>query len=297
MVRAPLVALAIAIAIGTGASGQRPIFRSNAPTVYIYATVQARDGRLVPDLQRGDFTVFDNGREQPITVFDNAPQRITLALMFDMSTSMFKVHGRLRDAAVAFIQGLWPEDRVRIGSFGDELVLSPWLTSDKAILRRIIDEELWPGGPTPLWIALDAAMTSLDREPGRRVVLTFTDGENAGLPVGWSVATGDRLPVARMHAERDGFLIYAIGLQGAGLSGELKDLARDTGGGHFVVAKRDDLGSTFTRVIDELHHQYVIGFVQPEADGKPHAVRVKARDGTSVRARTTYVADRPNQGS
>jgi hypothetical protein len=206
-------------------------------------------------------------------------------------------HGRLRDAAAAFIGALWPEDRVRIGSFGDELVLSPWLTSDKTVLRRIVDEELWPGGPTPLWIALDAAMTSLQGEGGRRVVLTFTDGENAGVPIGWPLRGVDRLGVARLHSERDGFLVYAIGLQGAGLSGELKDLARDTGGGHFTVSRKDDLGSTFTRVVDELHHQYVIGFVQPEADGRTHEVRLKTRDGSSVRARATYLADGGTKGS
>ena len=284
------------IAAGAWQSAPAQPFRSQTATVHIYATVLGRDGRLVPNLQRGDFAVFDNGREQPITVFDNAPQRITLALMFDMSQSMDKVHARLRIAATAFVNALWPEDRVRIGTFSDEVALSPWLTDDKAILRRIVDEELWPGGGTPLWYALDAAMMSLDKESGRRVVLTFTDGKNAGLPVG-PLVTFSSLDAVSKHANRGGYMIYAIGLQDAGLARDLTDLARETGGGHFVVGKRDDLGATFTRVVDELHHQYMIGFVQPEADGQPHDVRITTRGGAEVRARTSYVAERARSGS
>jgi VWFA-related protein len=294
MGRTILVLLLTVAGAWQSGSGQR--FRSETATVYIYATVQGRDGRLVPNLQQADFTVFDNGRPQPITVFDNAPQRITLALMFDMSTSMDKVHGRLRTAAAAFVDALWPQDRVRIGSFSDEVALSPWLTDDKAILRRIVDEELWPGGGTPLWYALDAAMASLDKEPGRRVVLTFTDGKNAGVPVG-PIVTFSSLDAVSKHADRGGYMIYAIGLQDAGLTRELIDLARETGGGHFVVGKRDDLGASFTRVVDELHHQYMIGFVQPEADGQNHDVRVSTRTGAEVRARTSYVAERARSGS
>ena len=294
MGRAILVLLLTAAGAWQSSGGQ--IFRSESATVYIYATVQGRDGRLVPNLQQSDFTIFDNGRPQPIAVFDNAPQKITLALMFDMSNSMDKVHGRLRTAATAFIDALWPGDRVRIGSFSDEVALSPWLTDDKTILRRIVAEELWPGGGTPLWFAIDAAMDSLDRESGRRVVLTFTDGKNAGLPIGPLVKFSS-LDIVSKHADRGGYMIYAIGLQDAGLTRELTDLARETGGGHFVVGKRDDLSATFTRVVDELHHQYMIGFVQPEADGQTHDVRVATRIGAEVRARTSYVAERSKNGS
>jgi VWFA-related protein len=294
MVRA--ISLLLLTAAGIVHLEQSPRFHSETATVYVYATVQARDGRLVPNLQRGDFTIFDNGREQPITVFDNAPQRITMALMFDMSTSMDKVHGRLRIAAGAFIDALGPEDRVRIGSFGDEIALSPWLTSDKAILKRIVDEELWPGGGTPLWNALDVAMTSLDKETGRRAVLTFSDGQNAGFPMGPRPALTS-LYTVRKHADQGAHMIYAIGLQGAGLTRDMTELARDTGGGHFVVPKHDDLAATFTRVVDELHHQYLIGFVQPEADGQPHQVQIATRTGAQVRARTSYLAERSQRGS
>jgi Ca-activated chloride channel family protein len=270
---------------------ERPVFRSAAPTVYVYATVQGGDGRLVTDLTRDDFRIFDNDRAQTVTVFENRPQPITMAAMFDMSGSMMPSHERLRGASRAFIDALWPDDRVRIGSFGKEIALSPLLTNDKRVLRRIVDEELWPGGPTPLWLALIVAMNALPADGRRRVVLALTDGQDTGMARGPtampSVSAGD----VHARAEREAFMIYAIGLQGTGLDGGMSGLAEDTGGGHFQVGKNDDLGRTFVQVVEELHHQYVIGFSPSVLDGRTHTLDVRTRiGGQKVRARKRYIA-------
>ena len=79
----------------------RPVFRSAARTVYVYATVQNKDGRLVTNLTKDDFDIFDNGQRQTVTVFENEPQKITMVLLFDMSASMVKNLPRLREASVA----------------------------------------------------------------------------------------------------------------------------------------------------------------------------------------------------
>lgn len=277
--------LAVAFALGLLALQDRPTFKSTARTVHVYATVQGKDGRLVPDLTRDDFQVFEDGKPRAITVFDNTPQKITVAVMFDMSNSMAREFTRIRDAAGAFVRALWPDDRARLGSFGLEVAISPLLTSDKPTLLRIVDEELWPGGPTPLWFATDLAMTSLDEEAGRRVVLLFTDGYDSGFFV-----PGNRNEM-RKHAERGGFTIYAVGLPGQGLSEDVQSLADSTGGGRFLVGQDDDLGATFAQVVEELHHQYLIGFSTDLTDGRSHALRVKTkRDGAKVRARQSYVA-------
>src|SRR4029450_8218258 len=113
--------------------------------------------------------------------------------------------------------------------------ISPLLTGDKSVLTRVLDEELWPGGQTPLWYATDLAMTSLEDESGRRVVLLFTDGEDSGLFV------PGKLGETRRHVERGGFMVYGIGLPGRELAGDVQSLADDSGGGHFVVRSDDDL--------------------------------------------------------
>lgn len=248
----------------------------------VYATVQSRDGRLVPGLTKDDFEVHDEGRPAPITVFSSDPQPITVAVLLDMSGSMESHFLRVREATRHLIDALAAGDRARIGTFGAEVALSPHLTGDKRILQRVLAEELWPGGRTPLWEAVVAAMRSLDRESGRRVVLAVTDGfDSDDGPVG----------EARRRAERDGFMIYAIGLEGSLLEEELLDLAERTGGGHFVLERNAELTAAMTRVIEELRHQYLIGFSPGVADGRMHRLQVRVnRERMSVRARRQYRA-------
>jgi Ca-activated chloride channel family protein len=264
----------------------RAIFKSAASTVHIYATVQGKDGRLVTNLTRDDFEVLDNNRPRPITVFDNTAQDITVAVMFDMSGSMARQHPRIRAAAQALVDALWAKDKARVGSFGEEVAISPLLTSDKPTLRRIVNEELWPGGATPLWHATEVAMGSLESEPGRRVVLLFTDGEDSGFLV-----QGSRKRVGEL-AERGGFLVYAVGLEENGLHDDMISFVEDTGGGQFLVRPDDDLGKTFAQVVEELHHQYVIGFSPEVLDGKSHKLTIRSRQpGTQVRGRRSYIAN------
>lgn len=295
----PRLVVAACVSCGLLLGQDRPLFRSAAHTVYIYATVQNKDGRLVTNLTKEDFEIFDEGRPQAVTVFENDPQKITMALLFDMSRSMVKNLPRLREASVAFVRALWPDDRVRIGSFGEEIALSPILTNDKTTLLRVLDEELWPGGSTPLWRAIQAGMLSLGDEPGRRVVLTFTDGKNATMFAGRSVdpRTSDSDRETRRRAERDGVMVYAIGLQGSDLADDMVTLANETGGGHFLARKDDDLGQTFAQVVEELHHQYVIGFSAATLDGQSHKLRVEAKPpGLKVRARKSYLATETGAG-
>src|ERR1041384_3239311 len=149
-----LAALGTAAALGLTLSAQVPVFRAGAQTVPVYATVRAAAGHLVPGLTREDFQILDDGKPATITTFSNDIIPTTAALLLDMSASMAGEHVRVRDPALTFVAALLPGERVRIGTFGDEIALSPWLTSDASILRRILHEEVWPGGETPLWSAL-----------------------------------------------------------------------------------------------------------------------------------------------
>jgi VWFA-related protein len=263
-------------------------FRGAARVVALYATVQDGGGRLVPGLTRGDFQVFDDGVPVDLTVFSNALQDMTVVLLLDMSTSVAAEFPRIRDAARHFVDQLLPGDRVRIGTFGTEVALSPWLTGDQTRLRQIIDEELWPGGSTPLYAALDLAMTSLNDEPGRRVLLALTDGTDV------SAVTKERRQAPADVSKRaieDGFLLYAIGLEGPGLSKSIVALSDETGGGRFELKRNAELASTMARVVEELHYQYVLGFLPTQLDGRTHRLEIRVKDTRlTARARRSYVA-------
>jgi hypothetical protein len=87
------------------------------------------------------------------------------------------------------------------------------------------------------------------------------------------------------------FMVYAIGMEGPGLTGGLVKLADESGGGHFELMKNEDLTATFTEVADELHHQYAVGFTPVSLDGRIHPLEVRiARAGLTARARKSYVA-------
>ena len=282
----PLAAAAIAaLLLGAQQEGR---FKSTVDTVSVYATVNEADGRLVTNLSKEDFTILDNGTPREISLFSNDTQPITVVVMLDMSGSMFSRFIRVRTSTLSFVDALSPQDRAQIGTFGEEIAISPHLTGDKEILRRVLRSELWPMGGTPIWNALDAAMSALTSESGRRVVLALTDGQNmCDLPR--CLKAGD---VAR-RAVREGFMLYAIGMDGTGLDGEIMDIATETGGGHFALPQGADLTATFAKVADELRHQYLIGFAPATLDGKLHKVEVRVtRPGMRVKARRNYLAAR-----
>jgi Ca-activated chloride channel homolog len=292
------------VSSGTQVQSPRPAFRTGVRTVPIYATVQERNGRLVPNLTRADFDVRDNGRPVELTVFSNDALPITVALMLDMSNSMIEKFERVREAALHFVNLLGPNDRVRIGTFGSEVALSPHLTGDKRLLSRVLEEELWPGGPTPLWSALHAAMGSLASEPGRRVVLALTDGDDACVmrivPMPRAISPESPRPSESRNfcssftrtgarAVREDFMLYAIGLPD--LSGPVRSLAVESGGGFVTLGGDVNLNQAFTRVVDELRLQYLLGFSPAALDGRTHTLEVRVRQpGLTARARKSYVA-------
>jgi len=133
-------------------------------------------------------------------------------------------------------------------------------------------------------------MSALAGQTGRRVVLICTDGEDDRSQ---RVDFDDVLT----RAQNEGFMVYAIGLESEILNRRtrpdrnLRRLAAETGGGHFVLRDSADLNSTFTRVADELHRQYVMGFAPAELDGTIHKLEVRVKvPGMTVRARQSYLA-------
>ena len=381
MTRLPVPLVVAVCATTVVMAWQEPQFRSAAHTVSVYTTVVDRDGRLVPDLKREDFEVLDNGKPQPITVFANDVQPITIVVMLDRSGSMASHFELVRDAADHFVSNLLPKDRAKIGSFSDSIRISPdEFTSDPDVMRRILRTELLPPGLTPLWSATSAAMDALTNHEGRRVVLLFTDGLDTP-QFGRSVSFAK----VRGRSQTEEIMVYGIGLSeqcadrrdvttparrtggggilfqirgpgtgvpsgpiGGGPSGpfggrpgvpspglpvpgppvpvpgaptrfppvgggprtapdpaplvrctnsgpdpDLRELSAVGGGGYFELRSTDDLASTFARVAEELHHQYLIAFDAKELDNKLHQLEVRVRDSNlRPRARSSYLASR-----
>jgi Ca-activated chloride channel family protein len=218
MRRVPAAALILALC-GVGlvsARQQQPAFRSGSDTVSVYATVLDRAGRLVSGLSRDDFEVFDNGRRQNITVFANDLQPITIVVMLDRSGSMVRHFDLVRRAAERFVGELEPNDRARVGSFSNRIRIDPAeFTSDREALVHVLRTRLQDPGTTPLWRATAQAMDAVANEPGRRVVLLFTDGHDTPDAQANPVAFAD----VRDRSVSENIMVYGIGFSSGCSSG------------------------------------------------------------------------------
>jgi len=206
-------------------------------------------------------------------------------------------------------------------------------TSDKEALLKILRSDLQEDGPTPLWNAVDMAIDKLLVEQGRRVVLVFTDGVDRPMNFAshnkslkdvmkraeerdvmvYAIGLAGQNGIPGMSSGRDrggsrGIGPGAIGgLGGRGLGGYsgrqqidlegpdegLPKIAGATGGGYFELKSPATLVSTFTRVADELHHQYALGFTPEKLDGKMHDITVHlSQQGLTARARKRYLASK-----
>jgi len=281
-------------ALGALGSAQQPTFRAGTQIVSLFATVTDAQKRLVPDLQESDFEVLDNEKPQPLVFFQNETQPISVVVMLDTSGSMTLTLDLLRAAAEQFVLRLLPADKARVGAFNDKIQIkgTRFINDRDQLITDIKDLDF--GNGTRLWDALAVSEDELKGIEGRRVVLVFTDGDDTDSR---SASLGKVIDRARAEE----VMIYAIGLESQYFNGQqmirskpdsgLRKVADETGGGYFELKKTADLAPTFTRVAQELHSQYVLGFTPTTLDGKVHKLSVRMKQpGMTARARRSYVA-------
>jgi Ca-activated chloride channel family protein len=282
------------------ATPMRAQIRVSTQTVPLYVTVTDSAKRLVPDLLREDFEVYDNGKLQTLTNFDNQVTPISVVVMLDTSGSMTLALDLVKQAAEEFLIRLLPEDKAKVGAFNDKIQVKPetglpFTTNRDQLIRSLQDLDF--GYPTRLYDAVDYGINELEIVDGRKVVLVFTDGADTASRLG----SGDVTERSRTEE----VMVYSVGMENEYMNGNqrvrtspdrgLRRLSDETGGGFFMLKKKDELGPTFTRIAQELHNQYVMGFTPETLDNKVHKLEVRVkRPGMSARARKSYVASSPN---
>jgi VWFA-related protein len=159
--------------------GEEEVLRINTTLVTVPVSITDRDGRYIPDLQRQDFHVFENGSEQEIAYFATADKPVTVVLMLDTSASTWSKLGQIRDAAMTFVDQLRPDDRVMVVSFARGFTVQCDPTSDRKKIRKAI-RDTGRGLSTHLYDAMNKLMKKiLDGIQGRKAVVLFTDGVDA----------------------------------------------------------------------------------------------------------------------
>ena len=268
--------------------------RASSP---VLTTVIDAQGRLVPNLDREEFTILDNGKPQAITFFQNETQPFTAVVMLDFSASMTANLDLLKRATEQFILRMLPDDKAQVGAFSDKIQFSGTFTSDRDDLIGAL-KDLQFGNPTRLYDAIDASIDMLKVSTAAKDRGDLHRRRRHGEPP----RHGRR---ASRSAKAKETMIYAIGLESefsigpGGCSGRdpdrgLRKLADETGGGYFELKKTDDLAPTFTRVAQELHSLYTLGFTPTVLDGKEHKLDVQVKQPATVARRARATSPREN---
>jgi Ca-activated chloride channel homolog len=289
--------------------------------VLLPVTVRDGAGQFVPNLKAADFTVYEDGRPQPITSFALKRLPVNVVLLIDTSSSVTRELDDFKAAALRFAAALEPDDRLSLIKFDDkvELVLD-WTTSRAALSRAL--NRLTTGMFTKFNDALFlAAREQLKEVTGRKAVIVLTDGvdSNRGYtsPEGalralieaeTPVYAVSKTLIQRRADEREAayyrssnsaynkLKLDGLRLSLAALDASEKRLARlaeETGGRMFLPESFDELGDVYQQVADELRSQYVIFYTpeNPARDGSYRAVRVRVnRPQHHVTSRLGYYA-------
>ena len=287
----PLLVCALAV---PGVAAQGPlVFHAESRLVAVDVTVRTSHGEMITNLDRGAFTVYENGKVQPIAMLLRDDIPVSLGMVIDNSGSMRSRRAAVEAAALAFVRASNPLDEVFVVNFADWSHLDVPITSDITMLEGGIARIDSIGG-TALHDSVAMAINYL-LEHGRRdrkILLVISDGRDNS-----STLSSDAV---RDRAERGGIAIYAIGLPAADGSTarrqrhDLDDLTDRTGGVTIHPADAEDVDRTAVQLAHQIRQQYTLAYtpLNQSLDGSYRSIRVvvKAPRNVSVRSRAGYFA-------
>ncbi len=274
------------------------VFRTGIELVQMSVTVVDEDGRLVGDLRRDDFEVFEDGERETVTHFTLDRVPLSLGVVLDISQSMYGQ--RIDDARLAldrFLADLLdPDDEVFVIVFNHTpRVEVPWTMGPRQLRNRL--DDIRPYGGTSIYDAMMEALPLFDiREHQRAAVVLISDGSDTG-------SNANVRDVRRQLRRSDAF-VYAIAIDAPDTRPindrvnqfALREMTNESGGFTEVVHDSPELGPATARIAEELNHQYTLGYVSSRpADGSYRSIRVRVVGRPyRVRTRRGYFAD-PNR--
>jgi Ca-activated chloride channel family protein len=245
-------------------------------------------GRFVPGLARGAFKLSEDGVAQTIEHFSSEGSPLEIVVAIDVSESMTQAMPQLKNAVKKFLSALGPKDQVTITAFNDNMfTLAKRETSVSLRIRAIDRLSAWGG--TALYDVIIRGVQQLAKQPGRRVFVVFSDGDDRT-----SHATLRAVESAVRANDATLFMVaLGRGVKEAQLKSGIERLVDLSGGRALFVERSDQLEEPFSEILDELSHQYVVGYesTNVKRNGSWRAVKVEV-PGTSysVRARQGYRA-------
>ena len=286
---------------GNQAPQPAPSFRAGVDVVSLNVTVTDGTARYLTDLQEGNFSVFEDGVKQDVTLFSRTNLPIALAILLDTSASMETKLPVAQEAAVGFAKRLRKQDLAEVVSFDSRvIVLQPFTNTSNELEQAI--RKTSAGGSTSLNNAVYIALKDLKKvvaksadEVRRQAIVVLSDGED----------TSSLLPFEEVLdlAKRSETSIYSIGLKvdegGSSARGfkeaefVMRQFAQETGGRAFFPTQIAELTNVYGQISDELSSQYTVGYTSrnPRRDGAWRRVVVRVdRPNAVARTKLGYFA-------
>ena len=271
--------------------------------VVLNATVLDDHQRLVPNLTKDDFRVFEDGAAQNITSLQRQDIPVSIGLLIDNSGSMRTKRQAVNQSALDMVRASNPEDETYVVNFADEAYIDQDFTSDLNKLRDGLSHIDSKGG-TALYDAVIASADYMAKnaKKAKEVLLIITDGEDN--------ASGTNLEeTVRRIQDLQGPVVYSIGLlfdEGGGGGREsrrakraLQLLSDETGGLAFFPKNLGQVDEIAAEVARDIRNQYTIGYhsTKPASQGGYRMVHVEARSKNygklTVRTRPGYFPHPP----
>jgi len=252
------------------------VMRKQVNEVALHATVIGDNDQIVTSLNRSAFTVFEDGRPQPITSFRREDVPVSLGILIDNSGSMREKRPKVEQAALNLIRASNADDEVMIVNFSEEGILDQDFTSDLAKLKQAMERHE-ARGSTALYDAVDGAATHLrgSATHEKKIIFLVTDGADN--------SSRDSLEKVLHSLQQEGApTVYAIALPGheeqPRARQALQLLAERTGGVAFFAESLDEVDEISRTVAHDIRNQYSIGYKpsRPRSEGGYRTIRVEA---------------------
>ncbi len=271
--------------------------RQNVDEVVLYCTVVNSHGRLVNDLTRKDFKVWEDKVPQKIISFQHADVPVSMGILVDNSGSMRDKLPAVKEAALDLVRSSNPQDEAFVVNFSDEAYLDQGFTSSIAKLEKGLSHIQARGG-TALYDAVVASADQLAKHAKnpKQVLLIITDGED-------DASTLTLQQAIRRVQDLHGPEIYSIGLlyndsgqEARTARKALESLSNKTGGLAYFPRSLHNVNAIAEQVARDIRNQYMLGYhpTKPFSKGGYRTVHVEARakghGRLTVRTRSGYYA-------
>jgi Ca-activated chloride channel homolog len=268
------------------------VFKKQVEEVVLHATVVDERRHLVPNLEKGAFSVSENGMPQVITSFRREDVPVAMGIVIDNSGSMRDKRDKVNQAVLNLIRASNPQDEIFVVNFSQNYYLDQEFTSDAGLLEKALHQVSMQGS-TALYDAIVASAVHLNNNPrlDKKVLLVITDGQD-------NMSQQTLQEAARRLQQSNGPTLYAVGLMGGDLRDPgreaLQRLADGSGGVAFFPQGLDEVDSITRTVAHDIRSQYTLAYKPHNQNVKPEfqSVKVEARapgySRLTVRTRSGY---------